>query len=71
MKSLIPVSQSSLTTLSTSTSLETFTLSFASTPSPAPIQYPKPPNEFVQNYITYVNRAIIAKKTARLGSSHV
>src|SRR5271154_2047034 len=73
----IPASPSSLTGLSTSTSLETPTSSRAPTPSPAlrpspaPIQYPEPPDEFIQNYITYVKRATIAKKTARLGSSHV
>src|SRR6266536_2417153 len=71
MESPIPASPSSLTALSTSTSLETLTLSPAPTPSPAPIHYPEPPDEFVQDHITYVNRAIIVKKTARLGLSYV
>lgn len=54
-----------IATPSTSTSLE------APTPAPAPFQYPKPPDEFVQNHITYVNRAIISNRAARKGSSHV
>ncbi|EXV00304.1 hypothetical protein X797_006749 [Metarhizium robertsii] len=51
--------------------------SSASTPSitfspfSAPVQYPKPPDEFVQDRITYVKRAIIANKGRRLGSSHI
>lgn len=42
-----------------------------STPSPAPNQYPEPPDEFVQDHITYLSRAKTTKKAARLGSSHV
>ncbi|PVH93482.1 hypothetical protein DM02DRAFT_475901, partial [Periconia macrospinosa] len=42
-----------------------------STPSPTPNQYLEPPDEFVQDRITYLNRAKTTKKAARLGSSHV
>ncbi|RYC77021.1 hypothetical protein BFJ63_vAg20104, partial [Fusarium oxysporum f. sp. narcissi] len=38
---------------------------------PAPLQYPEPPDEFVQDNITYLNREKTTKKAARLGSSHV
>jgi hypothetical protein len=87
MGSPVPTSPSLLTTRSTSISLKTPTPSPAptlpasppspaptlpaSTPPHAPIQYPEPPVEFVQDRITYVNRAKVTKKTARLGSSHV
>ncbi|SCO92701.1 uncharacterized protein FRV6_16829 [Fusarium oxysporum] len=39
--------------------------------SPAPIRYHEPPDEFVQDRITYVKRATITKKGFRLGSSHI
>ena len=75
MGSPFPTSPSSLTTRSTSISLNTPTSSPAptlpfSTPSPAPVQYPEPPDEFVQDHITYLNRAKTTK-AARPGSSHV
>jgi len=60
-----------LTSLKTLTSLPVFTFLSVFMPSPAFIQYPESSNKFVQNYITYVNRAIIIKKAARLGSLHV
>jgi hypothetical protein len=41
------------------------------TPFSVPVQYPKPPDEFVQDRITYVKREIIANKGCRLGSSHI
>ena len=71
MKSPIPASLSSLTALSTSIPLEILTSLPTPTLSPAPLQYLEPPDEFVQDYITYINHAIIAKKTACLGSSYV
>ncbi|KAG7001603.1 hypothetical protein FOFC_21061 [Fusarium oxysporum] len=39
--------------------------------SPAPVRYHEPPDEFVQDRITYVKRATITKKGFRLGSSHI
>ncbi|KAL9572045.1 hypothetical protein ACKAV7_003762 [Fusarium commune] len=39
--------------------------------SPAPVRYHEPPDEFVQDRITYVKRATITKKEFRLGSSHI
>ncbi|KAL5610443.1 hypothetical protein FOBRF1_006560 [Fusarium oxysporum] len=39
--------------------------------SPAPVRYHKPPDEFVQDRITYVKRATITKKGFRLSSSHI
>src|SRR3954463_171494 len=76
MESPVPTSPSSLTTRSASISLKSPTSSPAptlpdSTPSPAPIQYPEPLDKFVQDHITYLNRAKITRKAARLGSSHV
>ncbi|KAI5455848.1 hypothetical protein BGZ63DRAFT_368208 [Mariannaea sp. PMI_226] len=85
MGSPVSTSPSLLIAHSTSIFLETPTpapILPCSTPSPAPtlpsstlphtpIQYPKPLDEFVQDYVTYVNRAKIIKKTARLGPSHV
>ncbi|KAG7425131.1 putative AC transposase [Fusarium oxysporum f. sp. raphani] len=38
---------------------------------PAPVRYHEPPDEFVQDRITYVKRATITKKGFRLGSSHL
>ncbi|EKG09172.1 hypothetical protein MPH_13833 [Macrophomina phaseolina MS6] len=69
MGSPVPTSSSLLTTRSTSISLETPTPAPtlpASTPPHTPIQYPKPPDEFVQDRVTYMNRAKITEKTARL-----
>ncbi|KAI1684154.1 hypothetical protein KJE20_06659 [Pyrenophora tritici-repentis] len=37
--------------------------------SPTPIQYHESPDEFVQGGITYVKRAIIARKDFRQGTS--
>ncbi|KAI8396320.1 hypothetical protein FOFC_06303 [Fusarium oxysporum] len=76
MESPVPTSPSSLATSSTPLSFKTPTRSPAptlpvSTPSPAPLQYPEPPDEFVQDNITYLNREKTTKKAARLGSSHV
>ena len=71
MESSISASPSSLTVLSTSTSLEILTSSPTPTLSPAPLQYLEPPDEFVQDHITYVNHVTIVKKTAHLGLSHV
>jgi hypothetical protein len=70
----IPTLPSPLTTMSTSTSLTPSpipTPSPALTSSPAPIQYQEPPDEFVQDRITYVKCAKIAREDRRLGSSHV
>ncbi|KAA8620563.1 Dimer-Tnp-hAT domain-containing protein [Pyrenophora tritici-repentis] len=39
--------------------------------SPTPIQYHESPDEFVQGGITYVKRAIIARKDFRQGTSHI
>ncbi|KAG7428722.1 putative AC transposase [Fusarium oxysporum f. sp. raphani] len=39
--------------------------------SPAPVRYHEPPDEFIQDRITYVKRATITKKGFRLGSSHI
>ncbi|RKK51753.1 hypothetical protein BFJ69_g17925 [Fusarium oxysporum] len=39
--------------------------------SPAPVRYHEPPDEFVQDRISYVKRATITKKGFRLGSSHI
>ncbi|KAI8416699.1 hypothetical protein FOFC_03012 [Fusarium oxysporum] len=39
--------------------------------SPAPVRYHEPPDEFVQDRITYVKRATITKKGFRLGSPHI
>ncbi|KAA8620701.1 Dimer-Tnp-hAT domain-containing protein [Pyrenophora tritici-repentis] len=39
--------------------------------SPTPIQYHESPDEFVQGGITYVKRAIIARKDFRQGINHV
>ena len=50
------------------------TSSPSTTPSPAPVQtvqYPEPPDEFIQDRISYVKRAKIAKKGERQGSSHI
>ncbi|KAH7012414.1 hypothetical protein B0J12DRAFT_586810, partial [Macrophomina phaseolina] len=74
MGSPVPNSPSLLTARSTSTSLETPTHAPTLPPLTPPhtrIQYPEPPDEFVQDHITYVNRAKITRKTARLGPSHV
>ena len=74
MGSPVPTSPSLLSTRSTSMFPETPTpvpAPSASTPLHTPIQYPEPPDEFVQDRITYINRAKITKKTARLGLSHV
>ncbi|RKK90839.1 hypothetical protein BFJ68_g16357 [Fusarium oxysporum] len=76
MESPVPTSPSSLATSSTPLSFKTPTRSPAptlpvSTPSPAPLQYPEPPDEFVQDNITYFNREKTTKKAARLGSSHI
>ncbi|KAH7460582.1 hypothetical protein FOMA001_g19593 [Fusarium oxysporum f. sp. matthiolae] len=65
MESPVPTSPSSLATGSTPLSFKT------PTPSPAPLQYPEPPDEFVQDNITYLSREKATKKAARLGSSHV
>jgi hypothetical protein len=65
---------SPLTTMSTSTSLTPSPVLSPSptlTSSPAPVQYQEPPDEFVQDRITYVKHAKIAKKDRRLGSSHI
>ncbi|KAK2470518.1 hypothetical protein H9L39_18135 [Fusarium oxysporum f. sp. albedinis] len=75
MESPVPTSPSSLATSSTPLSFKTPTPSLAptlpvSTSSPAPLQYPEPPDEFVQDNITYSNREKTTKKAARLGSSH-
>jgi hypothetical protein len=51
--------------------METPTPSSNPSPSPTPFEYLEPPNEFVQDRITYVKRASIAKKGRRLGSSHI
>jgi ribosomal protein L36 len=51
--------------------METSTPSSNPTPSPTPVEYHEPPDEFVQDRITYVKRASIAKKGRRLGSSHI
>lgn len=53
------------TTSPTPTSSPTPTL------SPSPVQYDDPPDEFVQDRITYVKRAVIANKAVRLGLSHI
>ncbi|KNB16742.1 hypothetical protein FOXG_21779 [Fusarium oxysporum f. sp. lycopersici 4287] len=76
MESPVPTSPSSLATSSTPLSFKTPTRSPAptlpvSTPSPAALQYPEPPDEFVQDNITYLNREKTTKKAARLGSSHM
>ncbi|RKL22148.1 hypothetical protein BFJ72_g14738 [Fusarium proliferatum] len=51
--------------------METSTPSSNPSPSPTPVEYHEPPDEFVQDRITYVKRASIAKKGHRLGSSHI
>ncbi|KAG8664423.1 uncharacterized protein FPOAC1_013761 [Fusarium poae] len=76
MESPVPTSPSSPATSSTPLSFKTPTPSPAptllvSTPSPVPLQYPEPPDEFVQDNITYLNREKTTKKAARLGSSYV
>ena len=71
MESPIPALPFSLTVLSTSTSLEILTSSPTSTLLLAPLQYLEPPDKFVQDHITYINRVTIAKKTACLGSLHI
>ncbi|KJZ70095.1 hypothetical protein HIM_10498 [Hirsutella minnesotensis 3608] len=43
----------------------------ATTPSSNSIRYPEPPDEFIQDHVTYLRRARTTKKAARLGSSHV
>ncbi|MCJ1359978.1 MAG: hypothetical protein MMC33_009981, partial [Icmadophila ericetorum] len=62
----IPTLPSTFTGLSMSTSLETPMQSPAPISPLVPIEYPEPPDEFVQDHTTYVNRATIAKKTACL-----
>ncbi|KAH6645681.1 hypothetical protein BKA67DRAFT_541850 [Truncatella angustata] len=76
MESPAPSSPSSSATGLTPSPFKTPTLSPAptlplSTPSPAPLQYPEPPNEFAQDNITYLNREKTTNKAARLGLSHV
>ncbi|KAH9204051.1 hypothetical protein DL95DRAFT_398829, partial [Leptodontidium sp. 2 PMI_412] len=66
MGSPVPTSPPLLTTRSTLITLKTPTPSPAptlpaSTPPHTPIQYPEPPVEFVQDRITYVNRAKVTK----------
>jgi len=78
MGSPAPTSPSPLTARSTPISLPSPASSPApsvsalsvSTQSSAPSPYPEPPDEFVQDHITYLRRATITK-AARLGASHV
>ncbi|KAI1181368.1 hypothetical protein F5B17DRAFT_425656 [Nemania serpens] len=54
------------------TSSPTPTSSSAPTPSPTPPSpYEEPPDELIQDRITYVKRASVAKKGSRKGLSHI
>ncbi|KAH6870910.1 hypothetical protein B0T10DRAFT_279493 [Thelonectria olida] len=72
MESSTPTLPSPLTIMiPNSTSLTPSPVPTSSPPSslsPASVQYDEPPDEFVQDRITYVKRAAIAKKGFRLGS---
>ncbi|KJZ68079.1 hypothetical protein HIM_12529 [Hirsutella minnesotensis 3608] len=73
MESPAPTSPSSFTTYSASIRSRSPTSypapSFpASTPPSTSLRYPEPPDEFVQDHVTYLRRTKTTKKAARLGS---
>jgi hypothetical protein len=58
-------------TLSPAPTLPALTLLLTPTSFSALIQYHEPPDEFVQDRIAYVKRAIMANKGCRVGLSHI